>query len=68
MNYFTLGEYLGEPQISKQEMAVRDLLSATEMLLDLTADQLKSEIDDIELAHARLSTIIQRITRGPDGV
>ena len=68
MNYFTLGEYLGEPQISKQEMAVRDLLSATQTLLDMTSDQLKAEIDDIELAHARLSKIIQRITRGTDGV
>ena len=61
MNYFSLGEYLGEPQISKQEMAVRDLLSATQTLLNMSGDQLKAEIDDLELAHARLSTIIQRI-------
>ena len=61
MNYFSLGEYLGEPQISKQEMAVRDLLSATQTLLNMSGDQLKAEIDDLELAHARLRTIIQRI-------
>jgi hypothetical protein len=64
MNYYSLGEYLGEPQISKQEMAVRDVISATQTLLEIPTEQLKAEIDDIELAHERLSTIIQRITRG----
>lgn len=64
MTYHTLGTYFGEPRADKSEMAVRDLLSATETLLDMTGDQLKIEIDDIELAHARLSTIIQRITNG----
>ena len=68
MNYHTLGEYQGDPRPDKCEMAVRDLLSATETLLDMTGDQLKLEIDDIELAHARLSKIIQRITHGADSL
>lgn len=63
MTYHTLGECLipSEPKPSRAEMAVRDLLSATETLLDMPIAELKAEIDDIELTHARLSRIIKRI-------
>jgi hypothetical protein len=46
------------------EMAARDLMSATQSLQEMPADLLKAEIDDLELAHARLSKIIQRICNG----
>lgn len=60
-----LGKYVGPSNVQiRTEMSVRDLLSATETLIEIPAEQLKSEIDDIELAHARLSKIIQRITNG----
>jgi hypothetical protein len=42
-------------------IAVRDVLSATDTLMEIPADQLRCEIDDLELAHARLSKIIKRI-------
>jgi hypothetical protein len=52
-----------------RDMAVRDLLSATDTLMAFAvappADpKLTDYLDALELAHARISTIIQRITRG----
>lgn len=51
-----------------RDMAVRDLLSATDTLMAFAvppADpKLTDYLDSLELAHARISTIIQRITRG----
>lgn len=64
MNYHTLGKKMIEDPPIKAAMHTRDLMSATLSLSEMPAEQLKAEIDDIELAHARLSTIIQRITRG----
>lgn len=61
MNYHTLGEFFGEPKPDKCAMATRDLLSATETLIEITDGH---DIDALELAHARLSKIIQRITHG----
>ena len=60
-----LGEYHGPTNDEiRTAMHTRDLMSATLSLSELPAEHLKAEIDDIELAHARLSKIIQRITNG----
>lgn len=48
----------------RPEVCVYSLMRATQDLYELPPQNLKSEIDDIELAHARLSQIIQRITHG----
>jgi hypothetical protein len=68
MNYqdnHVIGKYRGPTNDEiRAAMHVRALVSATDSLLELSADQLKAEIDDIELSHARLSKIIQRITNG----
>ena len=65
MNYHELGKYTGPTDEEiKPAMFVNCLMRATLDLSELSADQLKSEIDDIELAHARLSKIIQRICNG----
>lgn len=62
VTYYTLGKFLADrPPEMRPEMIVRDVLSATQSLMAMSADRLKSEIDDLELAHARLSKIIQRI-------
>lgn len=64
--YYTLGALTktAEPAGFKAAMMVRDLVSATHELVNTSTALLKSEIDDIELAHARLSMIIQRICNG----
>jgi hypothetical protein len=49
----------------KAEVCVYSLMRATQDLFELPPDQLESEIDDLELAHARLSQLIQRICNGP---
>jgi hypothetical protein len=63
--YRTLGEYTGptNAQLSAA-MVTRDLMSATLSLAEMSPALLKAEIDDIELAHARLSKVIQRICNG----
>lgn len=65
MTYHTLGKYLGPTNEEiRTAMSVRDLMSATLSLSELPGDELAKEIDDIELAHARLSKIIQRVCNG----
>jgi hypothetical protein len=59
--YRSLGKYVG-PEPTKAAMTVRDLLSATHSLLELPADQLRKEANDIELAHALISRILKRVT------
>ena len=57
-----LGKYLGPSNDEiRTAMSVRDLMSATLSLSEMPVEEVRKEIDDIELAHARLSTIIQRI-------
>lgn len=70
MTYHTLGKFDGDPQPEPGAMAMRDLLSSTETLLLISDNdsnpQINFEIDALELAHARLSKIIQRIARATD--
>lgn len=65
MNYHTLGKFLGPTDDEiKPAVFVNALMRATLDLSELSGEQLKSEIDDIELAHERLSKIIKRVTNG----
>ena len=71
MTYHSLGRYLGDPKPSAEiqaVMAVRDIMSATLSLSNIPTEHLKGELNDIELAHERLSEIIERITRGTDSL
>jgi hypothetical protein len=63
-NYYTLGEYLPPAPTLTAAMITRDLMSATQTLVEMSPALLRAEIDDIELAHARLSKVIQRICNG----